>query len=98
MSVTLQTDYDCMVFPSKCIHLNFKLNIFRSCKTLGPLKEKPCISYFIPLVLRLSLCPPPPFMVSLTHVHSWTAVKVDSKPPPVGPLDKRASFRYLFSL
>ena len=98
MSVTLQTDYDYMVFPSKCIHLNFKLNIFRSCKTLGPLKEKPCISYFIPLVLLLSLCTPQPFMVSLTHVHSWMAVKVESKPPPVGALDKCASVRYLFSL
>ena len=41
---------------------------------------------------------PLPFTVSLTHVRSWIAVKVESKPPPAGALDKCASFGYLFSL
>lgn len=38
MSVTLQTDDDCMVFPSKCTHLNFKLSIFRYCNSPLSLK------------------------------------------------------------
>lgn len=40
MSVNLQTDYDSTVFPIKCIHLNFKLNIFHSCKTPCPLNGR----------------------------------------------------------
>lgn len=57
MSVTLQTDYDYMVFPSKCIHLNFKLNIFRSCKNSWSLKGEALYLLFYPFGSSALLCP-----------------------------------------
>lgn len=85
-----------MVFPNKCLHLNFKLNIFHYRKTPCPLKEKPGTSSFTPLVLLLPPHPPSPFMELLTLVHSWIALKVESKPSHVGALDNMHPFGAFF--
>lgn len=95
MSVTLQTDYDCMVFPSKCTHLNFKLNIFSLLQYSLSFKGERCLvspfflCFFSPSFRHL-------FTEFLTLVDSLIAVKAEPNPSHVGALDKCASFRCLF--